>query len=132
MTGIRLGVATATLLALAPTRPGAQTISSLPTPAAGKAKTDWVLEHLEAPEQIALGTIAIHVWARVAPRGTAAPLLSVTLLLEEPDGEVRVPMKRVSESPVEFMAAIDTYAWVEDAAHPCDRVCLVLGPGTGG
>lgn len=104
------------LLSLAITATGgAQAISDLPQPAAGKAKTDWVLEHLEAPGEIALGTIAVNVWVRLEARGDAAPLRQATLVLEE-TGE-RVPMIRVSEVTPEFVATLDTYAWVEDAAH---------------
>ncbi|MEZ5063095.1 MAG: VCBS repeat-containing protein [bacterium] len=96
---------------------GAQAISDVPVPVAAKARTDWVLDHLEAPEEIALGTIAVNVWARMLPRGLAAPLVSATLVLEDGDPPQRIPMRRVEEGATQFVATLDTYAWVEDAAH---------------
>ena len=112
----RLDIMTFLLLAGASVA-GAQAISDVPVPVAAKARTDWVLDHLEAPEEIALGTIAVNVWARMLPRGLAAPLVSATLVLEDGDPPERIPMRRVEEGATQFVATLDTYAWVEDAAH---------------
>jgi hypothetical protein len=108
------------MLALALLAPGvlsAQTIAGIPD-ASQSAKTSFVLEHLEVPREIGLGTMAINVWARVALLG-GDPIAGVTLLLKSDDR--RIEMKSLDgafDSAVEdVVATIDTFTWMQGESH---------------
>jgi hypothetical protein len=80
----------------------------------------FVLEHLEAPREIGLGTVAVNVWTRVASPGQ--PLSEVTLVTRRADGsEELLSMKALDgafDSPIEeAVATLDTFAWIEEGSH---------------
>jgi hypothetical protein len=92
-------------------------------PAAAVAQSPWQLEHVEAPREIGLGTMTVNVWAQFARRDGMKPVDACVLVLRDKRGqEQRVEMKAVDGAfggaSEEVVASVDTYAWVEDAAHP--------------
>jgi hypothetical protein len=101
----------------------AQMIADVPEPSAGEARPQFVLEYLEAPEQIALGTMSVNVWARIAAEESRPHVTGATLVLleEEREGEriEMLPVDGAFDSSVEeVVGTIDTYTWVRDAVHP--------------
>lgn len=108
------------LVSAAP-RAGAQTISDAARPhPANEASATWSVDHVEAPTEIAIGTMAIRIWVRVSRTGTRGRVDGLTLVLPG-DGNERIPMEPVDgafdSEAEEAVATIDTYAWVRDAAH---------------
>jgi hypothetical protein len=99
----------------------AQSITSVPSGRPPGPESRWRLEHLESPEEIALGTMAVNVWARIAAEPGGEGPAAAFVVLPEKAGERRIDMRPLDgalDGPVEdFVATIDTYAWVRDAAH---------------
>jgi hypothetical protein len=101
----------------------AQTIGDLPVAetTAEPAEDTWVVDHVEAPAEIALGTMAVNLWARVHREGSREAVDGLELVLRTDSGEEHLPLEAVDGSydsgVEEGVVTIDTYAWVRDAAH---------------
>lgn len=104
----------------------AQTIGELPAvpapeEAAADAADSWTVEHVEAPGEIALGTMAVNVWARVNRTGSRNGISGLTLVVQGEGGPARLalePLDGAFDSGVEDgVVTVDTYTWVRDAAH---------------
>jgi hypothetical protein len=96
----------------------AQTVAGVPAVRDATARGAFVLELLEAPAEIAFGTMAVNVWATVATHGPE-PLRGVLLVWPRGDrGEERVEMRPLDgafDSPrEEVVATVDTYGWRTD------------------
>lgn len=125
--GTRAAMAAALLaLAIAATPPaGAQTMEILPAPGAPPAPSaavaPWTVESVEAPFEIAFGTMAVRIWARVRPADGVRPGWGVTLVLREDGEETRLPMEALDgafDDPAEdVVATVDTYAWIREGEH---------------
>ncbi|HMB68569.1 MAG TPA: VCBS repeat-containing protein [bacterium] len=80
-----------------------------------------MLEHMEAPGEIALGTMAVRFWASLRSPHPEALLAGATLVFGEGDAAGSVEMRPLDgafDSPEEdVVATVDTYAWVRDGAH---------------
>jgi hypothetical protein len=105
---------------LAPGTAAAQAISAAPAePRAAAAPV--VLEHLEAPKEIALGTMALRVWAVLRQEGGSASITGADLRFGEGADAQSVPLDAVDgafDSPVEeAVGTVDTYTWVQDGQH---------------
>ncbi len=100
-----------------------QTIAELPARETAAAPEDdtWVVEHVEAPAEIALGTMAVNLWARVRRDGSRGTVEGLELVLHTDDAVEHLPLRPVDgafdSGLEEAVVTIDTYAWVRDAAH---------------
>lgn len=99
----------------------AQMIADIPAAAVNAPKTSIVVEHVEAPTEIALGTMAINLWARVSHPGSREPITGVELVMSG-DGRKQTitmaPLDGAFDSTLEDVVGnVDTYTWVRDAAH---------------
>jgi hypothetical protein len=98
-----------------------QMISDVPAPVTNAPKTAIAVEHVEAPAEIALGTMAVNVWARVSHPGSREPITSVELVMKGDGREQTIAMKPLDgafDSTLEDVVGnVDTYTWVRDAAH---------------
>ncbi len=94
-----------------------QAVADLPAVRDAPARDSFVLEWLEAPAEIALGTMAVNVWASVSRSGSD-PLGLVTLVWSHGEGgEERIEMHPIDgalDSPREqLVATVDTYGWTQ-------------------
>jgi hypothetical protein len=81
----------------------------------------FIVDHVEAPQEIGLGTVAINVWVRVGAAREGATIGGVAIKVlgatnaEEP---LRIEMRPLDgrfDSVIETaIATIDTYKWVKD------------------
>jgi hypothetical protein len=98
-----------------------QTIGDAPAPPPAPAGGAIVLEHVEAPGEIALGTMAVRVWAALRLPRPEAALAGASLVFGDGDAAGTVEMRALDgafDSPEEeVVATVDTYAWVRDGAH---------------
>ena len=107
-------------LALAACPPArAQSVADVPAVRPAPPRDAFVLELLDAPAEIAFGTMAVNVWATVARTGSREPIGSVALVWTDgEEGEDRIEMLPVDgelDSPrEEVVATVDTYAWTRD------------------
>lgn len=125
-------------LAAAATPAGAQTMDILPSPGApaaaaapSPADAPWSVESVEAPAEIAFGTMAVRIWARVRPADGVRPGWGVTLVLREDGEETRLPMEALDgafDDPAEdVVATVDTYAWIREGEHAWELWSAALG-----
>jgi hypothetical protein len=93
----------------------AQTLDAVATPSA------VVADHVEAPKEIALGTMAVRVWATLRDSAGVAPVTRATLVLGKGADQEHIEMRAMDgafDSPVEeAVCTVDTYTWVRDGAH---------------
>ncbi len=108
------------LLAVAPAAPAKSAASA----SRAKSKAPFVVDHVESPEQIGIGTMAVNVWVRLGATRPGAVVGGCALVLAAAKGapEVRIEMRAqdgafdgVIETAV---ATIDTYTWVVEGSHP--------------
>ncbi|MGH2571395.1 MAG: FG-GAP repeat domain-containing protein [bacterium] len=96
----------------------AQTVVGVPAVREASERGAFVLEVLEAPSEIAFGTMAVNVWATVSSK-SAEPVRGVLLVWPRGDrGEERIEMRPLDgafDSPREdVVATVDTYGWRTD------------------
>jgi hypothetical protein len=98
----------------------AQAISGAPAEPRGSAAA-VVLDHFEAPKEIALGTMALRVWAVLRQEGGAASITGAEMRFGDGDDAQAVPMEALDgafDSPIEeAVGTVDTYSWVQDGQH---------------
>jgi hypothetical protein len=80
----------------------------------------FIVDHVEAPQDIGLGTMAVNVWVRVgaAHEGATIGGVAIKVVGANPgDGELRIEMRPLDgrfDSVIETaIATIDTYKWVK-------------------
>lgn len=89
-----------------------------------KPGAPFVVDHVEAPAEIGLGTMAINIWVRLgaAHEGANVGGCSLVLAATKATKEARLEMRAVDGSfgsVIETaVASIDTYAWVLEEPHP--------------
>lgn len=123
-------LAAALLGAPPPARP--QTVATSepaePSPGAGV-----VLEHLEAPREIGLGTMVVRVWAHLRGVADGTPLGASLVFPDENGGVRQVALtptgERLDSGAFELTAAIDTYAWVREGVHEYELHLSGVGAG---
>ena len=120
MTGWREAVVTSVAMLGMVAPAGGQVIQAIPETTSGSS-TSLVLEHVEAPKEVAIGTMAINVWAIVHHPERTSPVAGAEFVWLGESNESRVEMEPVDgafDSPREVaVVTIDTYAWVDDTAH---------------
>ena len=72
-----------------------QSVVDLPAVRTMPSTGSFVLELLEAPSDIAFGTMAVNVWATVARTGSDDPITEVALVWPREGGEERIEMRPV-------------------------------------
>ena len=109
----------------------AQAVTDEPA-VASKPSPKIVTEYVEIPAEVGLGTMAIHVWAKVAHADTADALSGATFFLQADGVREAIPMEPIDgafDSAVEEVVAnVDTYTWVREAAYSYEiRATLASG-----
>jgi hypothetical protein len=98
-----------------------QAVVDVPAVRTMPSRDSLVLELLEAPSDIAFGTMAVNVWATVVRTGSVDPITEVTLVWPREDGEERIEMRPVDGAldsvREQVVATVDTYAWTQTGAH---------------
>lgn len=119
-TGARSALIAAAWTLAAATASG-QTIGDAPAPPPAPAGGAIVLEHVEVPGEIALGTMSVRVWANLRAPETAEAIDGASLVFDDGDAAGTVEMEPVDgafdSDEEEVVATVDTYAWVRDGAH---------------
>jgi hypothetical protein len=94
----------------------------------------FIVDHVEAPQDIGLGTMAVNVWVRVgaAHEGSTIGGVAIKVLGASPgEEEMRIEMRPLDgrfDSVIETaIATIDTYKWVK--AGPRNIEILAHEPG---
>lgn len=119
MTNAARGALAAVALAVTPA--SGQTIGDAPAPPPAAGPAAIVLEHVEAPGEIALGTMAVRFWAALHLPDAGGSLAGASLVFGDGDAAGTVEMRPLDgsfDSPTEeVVGTVDTYAWVRDGAH---------------
>lgn len=92
--------------------------------AAAESRPAFVVNHVESPAQIGLGTMAVNVWARLGSTRVGSSVGGCTLVLAatKTAPETRIEMHAIDgafDDVIETaVATLDTYTWVLEASHP--------------
>lgn len=115
-------ILTAGFLALSGVSPAhSQIIAEVP-PADSLAIPELVLEGVEVPEEIALGTMTVKFWARLRLASPVGTVGGATLVFPEGETSRHIEMRPVDgafDSPrEEAVGTVDTYLWPREGVHP--------------
>ncbi len=101
----------------------AVTAAASPVAASAGTKAPFVVDHVESPQEIGIGTMAVNVWARFGAARPGGVVGGCTLVLTAAKGEeeVRVEMRAqdgaFDEEIETAVATLDTYTWVVEETH---------------
>ncbi len=104
--------------------PAAPVKPTAAAPAKSAAEPAFVVNHVEAPQEIGLGTMAVNVWVRLGAARVGSSVAGCALVLGAAGStpETRLTMRAVDgafDGVIETaVATIETFTWVLAGPHP--------------